>query len=146
MKVKFTGWSGDSFDSPDQTVYTKTNEWLFEVDGKSYNWSIREEQYFDGEDEKGKGYYVYDNITDELLMDSTWDDQMQKCNDFKKADWINDLSGFAALRNDYELPVALNFILKVNEFFENSDCGTNLFDFRDLGDDRVIGQGEFEIN
>ena len=142
MKVKFTNWNGDA-DTTNQYITIKTNEWIFEVDGKSCNWSIRREEYFDSEgDGKGDGYYIHDNLADELIMDTTWKGWMEGSQDsdlgdtFEKADWkINDISG-------------LDFIFKVNEHFENSDCGWGLFSFPDAGlsEDRVIGEGEFEIN
>jgi hypothetical protein len=141
MKVKFTGWSGES-DTSNPHITVKTNEWNFEVDGKPYNWSIRKEEYFDGEgDGKGDGYWVHDNLANELKYDTTWKGWMDESNEgdngerFEPEGWeIGELTG-------------LEFIFNVNEFFESSEAGWSLFSFPDvgLGESSVLGMGEFAI-
>jgi hypothetical protein len=76
MKIKFTDWKyvnyDDNFfvnDEDDYGVQLNEGEWMFEVDGKSYHWIVRKEEYFDREDIWYEGYLVK-NDNEKILFDS----------------------------------------------------------------------------
>jgi hypothetical protein len=141
MKVKFLAWQG-SFDISSEMVSIRANKWTFEADGKTYDWSIQYESYFDEEgDGKSDGLRVSDNLSGELLHDSRsvgWgnpDAQEIVLPDFESSSWSVDAVH------------GLDFIEKVNDYFRNGDTGWELFYFPEAGygEERVLSVGEFEI-